>query len=259
MRTTRLVVATRSIGVPGLSRRSSKGLRRKSTWPSLLCTATARKIFPSRRNKLPYWASQMRVAFVNKALKTGSSSPGELEMTFSTSEVAVCWSNDSLKSSVRWRSSLSSRVFSMAIAAWLEKVFSSSSRIFGIGPGSAQPTTIAPSSSLPCSIGTPKSRRKPRDRGNCWSWFGSASESSIRTTDFVSVTLPTTWEESGRIGNFLCSISRKFGPTLWLATKCNNSPSKRNTFAYRLPQRETAFRTIVSNTGCASAGEVRIT
>ena len=29
--------------------------------------------------------------------------------------------------------------------------------------------------------------------------------------------------------------------------------------AYRLPQRETAFRTIVSNTGCTSAGEVRIT
>ena len=46
---------------------------------------------------------------------------------------------------------------------------------------------------------------------------------------------------------------------MWEATKCNSSPSKRNTLAYRLPQRETAFRTIVSNTGCTSAGEVRIT
>ena len=45
----------------------------------------------------------------------GSSSPGELEMTLSTSLVAVCCSSDSERSSVRWRSSLSSRAFSMAI------------------------------------------------------------------------------------------------------------------------------------------------
>ena len=45
---------------------------------------------------------------------TGSSSPGELEMTFSTSAVAVCCCSDS-------RNSLSSRVFSMAITAWEAK------------------------------------------------------------------------------------------------------------------------------------------
>ena len=63
----------------------------------------------------------MRVAFSSIAWNTGSSSPGELEMTLSTSEVAVCCSSDSERSSVRWRSSLSSRVFSMAMTAWAAK------------------------------------------------------------------------------------------------------------------------------------------
>ena len=41
---------------------------------------------------MPNSASQMRVAFSSMASNTGSSSPGELEMTCSTSEVAVCCS-----------------------------------------------------------------------------------------------------------------------------------------------------------------------
>ena len=45
------------------------------------------------------------------AWNTGSSSPGELEMMCNTSEVAVCCCRDS-------RSSLSSRVFSIAMTAW---------------------------------------------------------------------------------------------------------------------------------------------
>ena len=71
--------------------------------------------------KTPNLASQIRVAFSSIALNTGSSSPGELEMTCSTSEVAVCCSSDSVRSSVRWRSSLSRRVFSMAMTAWAAK------------------------------------------------------------------------------------------------------------------------------------------
>ena len=39
----------------------------------------------------------------------------------STSDVAVCWSNASPRSSVRWRNSLSSRAFSMAMTAWAAK------------------------------------------------------------------------------------------------------------------------------------------
>ena len=60
-------------------------------------------------------------ALANIAANTGSSSPGEPEMTCSTSEVAVCCSNASLRSVVRWRSSLSSRAFSMAMTAWAAK------------------------------------------------------------------------------------------------------------------------------------------
>ena len=74
---------------------------------------------------MPNFASQMRVAFDNMASNTGSSSPGELEMTRSTSEVAVCCSRDSERSSVRWRSSFSKRVFSMAMTAWSAKVSTS--------------------------------------------------------------------------------------------------------------------------------------
>ena len=52
----------------------------------------ARKAPSSKRNRMPNLASQMRVAFSSMAWNTGSSSPGELLMTLSTSEVAVCCS-----------------------------------------------------------------------------------------------------------------------------------------------------------------------
>ena len=42
-------------------------------------------VVPSQRNMVPNLASQMRTAFASMALKTGSSSPGELVMTRSTS------------------------------------------------------------------------------------------------------------------------------------------------------------------------------
>ena len=57
---------------------------------------------------------------------TGSSSPGDELMTRSTSAVAVCWLSDSPRSVVRWRNSLSSRVFSMAMTAGAAKCVSSS-------------------------------------------------------------------------------------------------------------------------------------
>src|SRR5262249_23109808 len=52
-------------------------------------------------------ASQRRVAFASMASKTGCNSPGELPMTPSTSEVAVCCSNASERCP---RASASSRV-----------------------------------------------------------------------------------------------------------------------------------------------------
>ena len=82
-----------------------------------LCSAATRNASPSHRYSVPNLAPQMRVAFSSIASKTRSSTPGDVEMTLNTSDVAVCCSNASLRSSVRWRSSLSSRVFSMAITA----------------------------------------------------------------------------------------------------------------------------------------------
>ena len=43
----------------------------------------------------PNVASQMRTAFASMVSKTGSNSPGDVEMTCSTSEVAVCCSSAS--------------------------------------------------------------------------------------------------------------------------------------------------------------------
>ena len=76
----------------------------------------------------------MRVAFASIASNTGSSSPGELEMTFSTSEVAVCCSSASDSSRVRACTSSNSRTFSIAITAWSAKVVASSICFVGEGP-----------------------------------------------------------------------------------------------------------------------------
>ena len=87
---------------------------RRSDFCSRLPTSRRRTKY-----KTPNFASQMRVAFSNMARNTGSSSPGELEMTLNTSDVAVCCSSDC-------RNSLSSRVFSMAMTAWAAKFFTRS-------------------------------------------------------------------------------------------------------------------------------------
>src|SRR5215831_17738795 len=66
-----------------------------------------RNASPSRSNSVPNLASQRRVAFSSMAWNTGSSSPGELEMTRNTSEVATCCSSASERCP---RASASSRV-----------------------------------------------------------------------------------------------------------------------------------------------------
>jgi hypothetical protein len=62
---------------------------------------------PSHSQRVPWLASQIRVAFASIAWNTDSSSPDELEMTRSTSEVAVCCSRVSAS---RFRASASSLV-----------------------------------------------------------------------------------------------------------------------------------------------------
>ncbi len=64
----------------------------------------------------------MRVALAKIESNTGCNAPGDELMICSTSDVAVCCSNNSVRSSVRWRNSLSSRVFSMAMTAWSANV-----------------------------------------------------------------------------------------------------------------------------------------
>ena len=63
----------------------------------------------------------MRVAFANMDSNTGCKFPGELETMRSTSEVAVCCSNDSASSRVRCFSASNSRAFYVAMTAWEAK------------------------------------------------------------------------------------------------------------------------------------------
>ena len=55
--------------------------------------ATRRNCSPSKSNMLPKLAPQMRTAFSSMAANSGCRSPAELEITWSTSEVAVCCSS----------------------------------------------------------------------------------------------------------------------------------------------------------------------
>src|SRR5262245_10707680 len=69
-------------------------------------------------------ASHSRAADSTSVCSTVCRSKAERLITFSTSAVAVCCRNDSDRSSVRWRSSLSSRALSMAMTAWAAKLAS---------------------------------------------------------------------------------------------------------------------------------------
>ena len=62
--------------------------------------ATRCMVSPSQRKILPNFAPQIRAALSNMVANTGCTSPGELEITWSTSDVAVCCSNASFSSRV---------------------------------------------------------------------------------------------------------------------------------------------------------------
>ena len=108
---------------------------------------------------MPNLASQMRTAFASMVANTGSRSPGELLMTRSTSDVAVCCSRASPRSLVRRRSSLSSRVFSMAMTAWSAKVVTKSICFSLNGCGTVFVTKITPTTPPLCKSGTPSADR----------------------------------------------------------------------------------------------------
>src|SRR5215813_14143727 len=111
----------------------------------------------SYRNRLPMPASQIRRAFCSIVVNTGSSSPGELLITWRTSDVAVCCCRDS-------RSSLSRRVFSMAMRAWLAKFLTSSICLSVNGRTSWRYMLMVPINAPSLSIGTKTIVRTPHDR-----------------------------------------------------------------------------------------------
>src|SRR6516165_6597669 len=147
--TTCFVVPTRARAVFGRGRKTGSRRRFSANAWGTSCIATMRNASPSRSNSVPNLASQRRVAFASIAWNTGSSSPGELEMTPRTSAVAVCCCSDSPRSAVRWRNSLSSRAFSIAITAWSAKPLMRSSSPGWKGRTSLRATIITPIA-LPC-------------------------------------------------------------------------------------------------------------
>ena len=85
-------------------------------------------------------------------------------MTWSTSDVAVCCSSDSVSSRVRCCSASNSRTFSMAITAWSAKVSASSICLSVEGPNSIlRARSMTPIGDPSRRSGTPRS---VRDRVN---------------------------------------------------------------------------------------------
>ena len=82
MWTTCFVWTTRPKGVAGLGRKRLRSTQRRHSAGGALCECSRGETRPRRADSmLPNLASQMRVAFSSIAWNTGSSSPGELEMT----------------------------------------------------------------------------------------------------------------------------------------------------------------------------------
>src|SRR5215469_6976643 len=94
--TTSLVLTMRPKADVGRCRGTRRRCSRSGV--GVLCAAAIRNTSPSRRYMFPNVASQMRTAFASMVSKTGSNSPDDVEMTCSTSEVAVCCSSASASS-----------------------------------------------------------------------------------------------------------------------------------------------------------------
>ena len=103
----------------------------------------------------------MRTAFASIASNTGASSPCELVITLSTSEVAVCCSSASASSRVRACSSSNSRTFSIAITAWSAKVVTSSICLSVNGATVVRISTMTPIGLPSRSSGMPSTVRLP--------------------------------------------------------------------------------------------------
>ena len=134
----------------------------------------------------------MRTAFSSMAWNTGSNSPGDLEMTCNTSEVAVCCSNASESSRVRACTSSNSRTFSIAITAWSAKVWTSSICLSVNGCTSARANTSTPINLPSRSIGTPSRVRPAATPRPCSNVSSGSDRASLIWMDLASsATRPT--------------------------------------------------------------------
>ena len=93
------VATMRQRGLFGPGRTTGLRRRNSSHAGGAPYNAANRNAFPSYSSRLPNLASQMRTALASMASNTASSSPGEREMTRSTSDDAVCCSTASTRCS----------------------------------------------------------------------------------------------------------------------------------------------------------------
>ena len=111
------------------------------------------------RDRCGYRLPQSRAAVSTTVSSTGCTSEVERLMTLSTSLVAVWYSSDSCRSSVRCRRSSNSRAFSIAITAWSAKVVTSSICAVVKGLTARRPQPITPIGWPSRRIGTPRNVR----------------------------------------------------------------------------------------------------
>ena len=129
-----------------------KTASKSGDWPKV---ATKRYTSPCRVAIPPRSAPQSRPAISHSVSSTGCRSKVERLMTLSTSLVAVWYSSDSSRSCVRWRSSLSSRVFSIAMTAWSAKVVTSAICFSVNGSTRERPNVMTPINASSRISGTP--------------------------------------------------------------------------------------------------------
>ena len=129
----------------------------------------------------------MRVAFSSMVWNTGSSSPGELEMTRSTSEVAVCCSSASDSSRVRACTSSNSRTFSIAITAWSAKVVDQLDLLVGERLNAAARQPPGRRSELPFAQQRHAEHRAVRCHAACCSKVSSGSPSASGDMDGFAI------------------------------------------------------------------------
>ena len=132
---------------------------------------------------MPNLASQMRGAFASMALNTGSSSPGELLMTLSTSDGCGLLLQRLRKLAVRACTSSNSRAFSIAITAWSAKFFNQLNLLVGEWPDLGRRIVSAPIGVIFPQHGNGEHRPMPRFEARLALYRGTHAATSLIVDD----------------------------------------------------------------------------